>query len=91
MNSEDKLYRFRGMPFGYQETKRILILIKVIWTEGIPSYIQINNGVCFKVAAMKVKSDLEKLGLINSPDKCECELLQRFTWCGFDWNLILSQ
>ena len=32
---------------------------------------------------MRVNRNLERLGLITSPDKCELAPV----WCGFDWDL----
>ena len=94
-----KFYQFKQMPFGYRDASRILT--KVMRTpvnkwraEGIPNYIHIDDGLVFKetkeqceIAAKTVKSDLESLGLVTSPDKCCWIPKQQFTWCGFDWDL----
>ena len=34
-----------------------------------------------------MKDDLEKLGLVTSPEKCCWIPKQQFTWCGFDCDL----
>ena len=33
-----------------------------------------------------VKKDLGKLGLVTSQDKCQWEPVQKFVWCGFEWD-----
>ena len=33
-----------------------------------------------------VKKDLVELGLVMSQDKCHCEPVQKFVWCGFEWD-----
>ena len=94
-----KFYQFKQMPFGYRDASRILT--KVMRTpvnkwraEGIANYIHIDDGLVFKqtreeceIAAKTVKDDLEKLGLVTSPEKCCWTPKQQFTWCGFDWDL----
>jgi hypothetical protein len=40
-----------------------------------------------QVAAKMVRSDLMKLGLVVSEEKCQWEPIQRFQWCGFVWDL----
>ena len=99
IDGEAKLFRFRAMPFGYRDASRILTKVMRTplckWrTAGIPSFIHIDDGLCFKntkeearEAAKLVMTDLEKLGLVTSPDKCEWEPVQRFIWCGFQWDL----
>ena len=99
VDGKAKFYQFKQMPFGYRDASRILT--KVMRTpvnkwraEGIANYIHIDDGLAFKqtreeceIAAKTVKDDLEKLGLVTSPEKCCWIPKQQFTWCGFDWDL----
>jgi hypothetical protein len=93
------LFRFRAMPFGYRDASRILTKVMRTpvckWRKaGVPSFIHIDDGLCFKdtkqearEAAKMFKDDLDRLGLVTSPEKCQWEPVQRFVWCGFQWYL----
>jgi hypothetical protein len=60
----------------------------------IKNFIHLDDGLGFKdtkeearQAAMMVKEDLERLGLVTSKEKCMWEPVQQFVWCGFLWDL----
>ena len=98
-NGVERIFRFKQMPFGYKDASRILT--KVMRTPimrwrlaDCPSFIHIDDGLGFKAtkeearrAAEMVRKDLEILGLVVSPEKCQWEPVQEFSWCGFQWNL----
>ena len=99
VEGKESFFRFRQMPFGYRDASRILTKVMrtpiTRWrTNGLRSYIHIDDGINIKGskvecqrAAETVKKDLEKLGLVTSPEKCCWTPVQFFTWCGFDWDL----
>ena len=85
LEGRESFFRFTSMPFGYRDASRILTKVMrtplTRWrTSGIPSYIHIDDGIGFKptrkeaqVAAKVVRSDLVKLGLVVSEEKCQWE------------------
>ena len=92
IEGEVRLFRFRAMPFGYRDASRILTKVMRTpvckWRKaGVPSFIHIDDGLCFKdtkqearEAAKMVKDDLDRLGLVTSPEKCQWDPVQRFVW-----------
>ena len=99
IEGETRLFRFIAMPFGYRDASRILTKVMRTpvckWRKaGVPSFIHIDDGLGFKdtkqeasEAAEMVKDDLDRLGLVTSPEKCQWSPVQRFVWCGFQWDL----
>ena len=100
MDGQAKVFRFKAMPFGYKDASRVLTKVMrtpiCSWRKaGIPSFIHIDDGLGFKAseeeaveAALKVKKDLENLGLVTSVEKCQWQPVQKFEWCGFFWDLV---
>ena len=94
----EHFYKFLNLPFGFNDACRVLTKILRFplqcWREQqIPSFIHVDDGVglassekdCRKAAEV-VKRDLEELGLLVSPEKCEWVPSQEIEWTGFIIN-----
>ncbi|VDI24494.1 Hypothetical predicted protein [Mytilus galloprovincialis] len=70
-------------------------LVKYWRNDGFKIVMYLDDGLgggktyseCWK-ASKKIKSDLESFGFVIAHEKCIWEPAQKFTWLGFDWNLI---
>ena len=86
IEGETRLFRLNGMPFGYRDTSSILtkVMRTPVWRKaGVPSFIHIDDGLGFKdtkqeasEAGEMVKDDLDRLGLVTSPEKCQWSPVQ---------------
>ena len=96
----ERFFSFACLPFGFYDSARVItkVLRHVIekWRqEGKTSFIHIDDGIIAfeteeeaKAGANEVQEDLEKFGLVISPEKCIWKPTQRLIWTGIEWDTL---
>ena len=94
----ERFFCYKMLPFGLNDAARVLTkLLKVPikhWrAQGISVFVHLDDGFSFsnsKEQALQnsaiVRSDLQKLGLLISEEKCQWGARNVLEWTGFIWD-----